>query len=660
MRISRSPGSPGRRSVRVVKYMKETRSLRQTHPQLVKEWHPTKNLPLNPEDVTRGSGKKVWWRCRKNDDHVWQSNVLNRTSGNGCPFCAGKAVSKDNNLAAVAPGLAKEWHKTKNGDFKPTQVVPGSEKKVWWQCSKNIKHVWLAKVVNRWKGHGCIYCASKAVHSDESLKVRYPELAKEWYRSKNMPLRPDDVLPGANKKVYWRCARNSQHVWQAVIANRALQGAGCPYCSNRKMDGQNSLAKKNPTIAKEWHPTKNSPLTPDEVPLNSAKKVWWQCLRHPDHEWLARIATRVSLSRGCPYCTSHISKPALRIYSELESVFENVELQKKIAGVEYDIWLPDFRIGIEYDGFYWHRNSRNRDLKKNLFSEENGIQLIRVREGLAKMGRNDILVPLNQGLALRDIKQVFSSISKIVGANPLIARYLDRKAYANDSHFLKLERHVPNALPGRSLADIYPEVAKTWHLARNAPLLPADVYPGTKQKVWWQCQKNNEHIWQASVCSRIISKGCPSCLGRRATSFNNLTITHPNLLRTWFYERNKGISPERYVAGSGEIVWWICENNPKHVWQQSIVSRVKSSPCPFCFGRKVGPGVSLKDKHPRLAEEWDYKLNGRLRPDMVRPGSKRKVWWVCTKKHSWQAAIYSRVCGTGCPHCYRDRTGATS
>jgi hypothetical protein len=30
-------------------------------PHLVKEWHPTKNGDLTPDDFTHGSNKKVWW-----------------------------------------------------------------------------------------------------------------------------------------------------------------------------------------------------------------------------------------------------------------------------------------------------------------------------------------------------------------------------------------------------------------------------------------------------------------------------------------------------------------------------------------------------------------------------------------------------------------------
>jgi len=48
------------------------------NPEIAKEWHPTKNGSLTPEYVTKSSGKKVWWQCSKNIDHVWKSIVQGR------------------------------------------------------------------------------------------------------------------------------------------------------------------------------------------------------------------------------------------------------------------------------------------------------------------------------------------------------------------------------------------------------------------------------------------------------------------------------------------------------------------------------------------------------------------------------------------------------
>ena len=57
------------------------------YPELVREWHSTKNGELKPDEVEGQSNKKVWWLCPKGHDYY--SKILNRTSKNksGCPHC---------------------------------------------------------------------------------------------------------------------------------------------------------------------------------------------------------------------------------------------------------------------------------------------------------------------------------------------------------------------------------------------------------------------------------------------------------------------------------------------------------------------------------------------------------------------------------------------
>ena len=125
------------------------------HPNLAKQWHPTKNGDLKPTDVTPGSHHKVWWKCEQ--EHEWQATVSSRTSGNGCPYCANQKVCADNNLASKNPNLTNEWHPTKNVDLKPTDVTPGSHQKVWWKC--NNGHEWVTTINSRTQGTGCPLCA---------------------------------------------------------------------------------------------------------------------------------------------------------------------------------------------------------------------------------------------------------------------------------------------------------------------------------------------------------------------------------------------------------------------------------------------------------------------------------------------------------------------
>ena len=268
-------------------------------PSIAAEWHPTKNHPLQPTQITVANAKKVWWlgKC----GHEWIATVLSRTSnGTGCPYCAGKkALAGFNDFQTVRPTLAEEWHPTMNHPLQPTQVTAGSAQKVWWlgKCG----HEWEASVVSRSSnGTGCPYCTGrKALAGVNDLQTVRPTLAEEWHPTKNHPLQPSQVKVGSNRKVWWlgKCG----HEWETRVANRTYNESGCPYCAGRKvLMGFNDLQTSHPTLATEWHPTKNHPLQPTQVHSQSDKRVWW--LGKCGHEWEATIMNRAYMKHGCPIC----------------------------------------------------------------------------------------------------------------------------------------------------------------------------------------------------------------------------------------------------------------------------------------------------------------------------------------------------------------------
>ena len=55
----------------------------------------------------------------------------------------------------------------------------------------------------------------------------------------------------------------------------------------------NNLFSANPTLAGEWHPTRNGSLTPGNVTPKSHKKAWWLCQK--GHQWEATINSRSPL-----------------------------------------------------------------------------------------------------------------------------------------------------------------------------------------------------------------------------------------------------------------------------------------------------------------------------------------------------------------------------
>ena len=140
-------------------------------PSVAAEWHPEKNGGLASERVRAGSGRVVWWlgRC----GHEWESRVVDRARGGGCPFCAGRRVLLGfNDLSTTRPDLAAEWHPRKNGDLSPAAVSAWSNKKAWWACAQG--HEWRARVSDRVRSEGlsCPACNMKAAAVGRARAVR--------------------------------------------------------------------------------------------------------------------------------------------------------------------------------------------------------------------------------------------------------------------------------------------------------------------------------------------------------------------------------------------------------------------------------------------------------------------------------------------------------
>ena len=212
-------------------YVSKENCLQTVHPELAKQWHPTKNKELTPKDVHAGSNKKAWWRCGKG--HEWKSRIMHRSRrGVGCPYCSGRLASKENCLQAKNPALAKEWVQSKNGKLTPDDVSPFSNKKAWWRCSRG--HEWKTAITDRSKGSGCPYCSGLLASKENCLQTVNPKIAKQWHPVKNKDLTPKDVTAGSDKKAWWRCSKG--HEWETIIGSRR-KGSGCPYCAGvRKIE----------------------------------------------------------------------------------------------------------------------------------------------------------------------------------------------------------------------------------------------------------------------------------------------------------------------------------------------------------------------------------------------------------------------------------------
>jgi hypothetical protein len=104
-----------------------------------------------------------------------------------------------------------------------------------------------------------------------------------------------------------------------------------------------NLYLANPSLVKEWHPTKNGKLGPRDVTPGSGKKVWWLC--NEGHKWIAAVYSR-NRGSGCPICNRRgTSNDGLLLISETHLIRQwhptknrNLNPREMTLGSDKKVW----------------------------------------------------------------------------------------------------------------------------------------------------------------------------------------------------------------------------------------------------------------------------------------------------------------------------------
>ncbi|WIE81350.1 zinc-ribbon domain-containing protein [Curtobacterium sp. MCSS17_016] len=233
---------------------------------------------------------------------------------------------------------------------------------------------------------------------------------------------------------------------------------------------------------------------------------------------------------------------------------------------------------------------------------------------------------------------------------------------------VKIGRARSTPTPGKSLADVYPDVAAEWHPSRNGDLRPQDVKPAAGTEVVWLCGTCS-HEWPAPVNNRTRGTGCSKCAEKdrarkQATPApgESLADLRPDVAADWHPTKNGDVTPWAVNVGSVFRAEWRC-HVCGHEWPSVVGSRTRprGSGCSECAKLRIGAsrstpkaGESLQDLFPNLAKEWHPTKNGDLMPSMVKPGARNRVNWVCSAcGYEWPTRVNDRAKTPvgGCPTC---------
>jgi len=492
-------------------------SLAAVRPDLAAEWHPTKNGELTPSMIVPFTERKVWWKCPAGPDHEWEMAPHVRK---GCPFCRGRRSSETNSIAVTEPEWAMEWHPTKNGALTPSEVARGSTRNVWWKCSKGPDHEWRSSPSSR---RGCPFCAGQKVSETNSLLTIAPDVAQEWHPNKNGPLESSDLVAKSNKKVWWKCPKADDHEWQARPAARIGKGTGCPFCHGLRASSTNNLESLRPDVAAEWHPTRNQPLTPDQVVVASNKQFWWKCPEADDHQWQAYVNNRTSRDSGCPMCAGRLAS----VTNSVASLFPALARE-------------------------WHP-SKNGDLTPDQVSATSHRRVWwKCPKGPDHEWPSECRTRTGDGHGDGGYGCPYCDGKRVSVANNLVA--------------------------------LFPEVTATWHPTKNGDVIPEQVVAGANKRFWWICDQGPDHEWETSANKRTYGQqGCPCCAHQKLSTTNCLATVAPDVAALWHPIRNDGVTPEQIIAGTNKRFWWQCDIVSAHEWRTGANNLVVAGTrCPHC------------------------------------------------------------------------------
>jgi very-short-patch-repair endonuclease len=351
------------------------------------------------------------------------------------------------------------------------------------------------------------------------------------------------IQHGTNVKYIWKCGNlECSNTFEAIpgqVYKNNLPRIYCDTCTNNnKVDITriNALKKSGSICAKflfinnVW--SDENKKRPNEFSPGSNEKVKLKCpnksTKHPDYE-IAVCKIQEHNSFKCPKCITKTSNAEMRIYSELKYSFKDVKWQQKIEGREADVIIEDFKLVIEIDGYPWHKDKSEKDLKKNIIFENNGYTVLRIRDTrLDEILCNNIICDI-ASFSLNDYNKIIGWINTKFKYNIIIY-----DEWKNSDYYKELQVSKISIKYEESIEYLFPESKELWDYEKNYPFVPSQFTKGAHMEVWAKC--NSGHSWKRrlhhlfrTIKNKNHIMNCPEChkpqSNKRMIKINNISYS---------------------------------------------------------------------------------------------------------------------------------------
>lgn len=166
---------------------------------------------------------------------------------------------------------------------------------------------------------------------------------------------------------------------------------------------------------------------------------------------------------------------------------------------EIDIFVPSLKIGIEYDGKFYHKNSKKKEEIKDGVFEQNDLTVWRIKETTAL----ELNFNVKGNVIYYYSESNYSKLNDLIKfiLKTIFHRSIDIMIDIQEDRIEILNKYKTYLLKN-SLKSLYPNIVQQWNYDKNKGLDPASFSRGSNNKVWWKCKKGHE--WQDTIRHRTI------------------------------------------------------------------------------------------------------------------------------------------------------------
>ncbi|MFD1445783.1 zinc-ribbon domain-containing protein [Oceanobacillus profundus] len=425
---------------------------------------------------------------------------------------------------------------------------------------------------------------------------------------------------------------------------------------SQKSKYENSVQYKHPSIAQEWHPSKNGNLTPEIISKWSTKKVWWMCIK--GHEWEAYINNRTKRNDGCPYCSGRYATEEtclLTLNPELASEWhptKNGDLTPRDITPNSNKkvwWLCSQNPKHEWQAVVGSRFKSKADSKGCPFcsgkraSEEHNLAI--ANPILASEWQYQKNAPLTP-------EGVTPSSNKLVWWKCAQCNH-EWQSSINNRNGKKINRGCPKCISGYQtsfpeqaiifyLNDIFPDLVNTYVLPFSKIRMTVDIFiPSLQLAIEYDGEYAHKEKEERDLRKNVLLIDNDIKLIRIREPI--LPLLDENGIKILY--RSDSSSYRSLESIIRDIAEYIFKNFALSDEQERKLDRLSSiniEADSFIIEeqvRMVKEGGSLEHTNPMISKQWHPTLNGNMKPFHYTKNSHKKVWWLCDKAHEYQSRI---------------------